>query len=80
MANRARTLSKGITDAQKHNRGVGRALATVEVLDPVARSRFSGFPKQALVIDAEPEDEEDAAPLLAIPQPDAAGNGRAAAE
>ena len=71
LANRARTLSNGIRDAQKHNRGVGRALATVEALDSARARQVLGLSEQALVIDAELEDDEDAVPLLAIPQPDA---------
>jgi hypothetical protein len=39
-----------------------------------------GLSEQALLIDAGAEDEENAAPLLAMPQPDAARSGRAAAE
>ena len=73
---RAQTLSKGISDAQQHNRGVGRALATVEALDPTRAQQVLGLSEPALVIDAEPEDEEDAAPLLATPQLDAAERTR----
>ncbi|HEX2151866.1 MAG TPA: DNA recombination protein RmuC [Stellaceae bacterium] len=79
MATRAQSLSKGIIDAQKHNRGVGRALATVDALDPARVRQVLGLSEQALVIDAEPEDKEDAAPLLATPQP-GSGSGCAAAE
>jgi DNA recombination protein RmuC len=79
MANRAQTLSKGISDAQRRNRGVGKALATVEALDVARARQVLGLSEPALVIDAEPEDEDDAAPLLATPQFNT-GNGRAIAD
>jgi len=80
MALRAQNLSKGIIDAQKHNRGVGRALATVDALDPARVRQVLGLSEQALVIDAEPEDEEET-PLL-VPQLDqsASGGGVVAAD
>jgi DNA recombination protein RmuC len=79
LANRAQTLSRGISDAQKRNRGVGRALATVDALDPARARQVLGLSEPAPMIDIEPDEEEDAALPLATPQPDAAG-GRAAAE
>jgi DNA recombination protein RmuC len=78
MAKRAEGLSKDISGAQRRNRGVGRALATVEALDPARAQQVLGLSEPIILIDAEPETEEDAAPLLATPQPDR--NGRAAAE
>jgi hypothetical protein len=81
MANRAQTLSRGIGDAQRRNRGVGKALATVDALDPVRARQVLGLAElvqQTILIDAEPEDGEDAAPLLATPHPDTAGDGAAA--
>jgi DNA recombination protein RmuC len=77
MARRAQTLSRGIGDAQRRNRGVGRALATVDALDPARAQQVLGLADPMLVLDA--ENEEDAAPLLAVPQPDGAGTGRVAA-
>jgi DNA recombination protein RmuC len=65
MATRAQHLSKGISEAQTRNRGVGRALATVDALDPVRARQVLGLAElaqQAILIDAEPEDD---APLLA---------------
>ena len=79
MARRAQTLSKGIGDAQRRNRGVGRALATVDALDPARAQQVLGLAEPAILIDAEHEDSQDAAPLLAAPQPDGAGSGRVAA-
>jgi DNA recombination protein RmuC len=80
MANRAQTLSKGISDAQKRNRGVGRALATVDALDPVRAREVLGLSEQALAIDAGFDDEEDTVPLLATPEPGEARRGRVAAD
>ena len=77
MARRAQTLSRGIGDAQRRNRGVGRALATVDALDPARAQQVLGLADPMLVLDA--ETEEDAAPLLAVPQPDGAGRGQIAA-
>src|SRR6185437_3673726 len=73
LAKRAQSLSNGIRDAQKHNRGVGRALANVEALDFARARQVLDLTEETLVIDAEPEDEEDAAPLLAIAQHGAGG-------
>lgn len=78
MAKRAEGLSKDISGAQRRNRGVGRALASVDALDPVRADQVLGLSEQPMLIEAEP-DEDDAAPLLATPRPDASG-GRAAAE
>ena len=77
MANRAQTLSKGISDAQRRNRGVGKALATVEALEFNRAQQVLGLSEQALMIEAEAED--DAAPLLAAAQRES-GNGREATE
>ena len=48
MARRAQTLSKGIGDAQRRNRGVGRALATVDALDPARAQQVLGLAEPAL--------------------------------
>jgi DNA recombination protein RmuC len=80
MAKRAEGLSKDISGAQRRNRGVGRALATVEALDLNRAQQVLGLSEQALLIDAGPDDEENAAPLLATPQSDTAGSGWVAAE
>ncbi|MGD9615116.1 MAG: DNA recombination protein RmuC [Alphaproteobacteria bacterium] len=78
MATHAQRLSKGIVDAQKRNRGVGKALATVETLDFTRAQQVLGFSEPALLIETDPGDEDAAAPLLAAPS--LAKNGRAAAE
>jgi DNA recombination protein RmuC len=78
MAKRAESLSKDITGAQRRNRGVGRALATVEALDPARAQQVLGLAGPMMPIDVEPESEEETAPLLATPQP--GRDGRAAAE
>jgi DNA recombination protein RmuC len=77
MAARAESLSKGIGDARRRNRGVGKALATVEALDFNRAQQVLGLSEQALTIEAEAD--EDSAPLLAAAQQEADG-GRAAAE
>jgi DNA recombination protein RmuC len=78
MAKRAEGLSKDINGAQRRNRGVGKALATIEALDFNRAQQVLGLSEQALMIEAEPENEEDAAPLLAGPKVGA--GGRAAAD
>ena len=68
MARRAQTLSKGIGEAQRRNRGVGRALATVEALEFDRAQQVLGLSEPALLIEAEADDiREDAVPLLATP-------------
>jgi DNA recombination protein RmuC len=75
LARRAQTLSNGIRDAQKHNRGVGRALEQVDALDGDRAQRVLGLSGEAIVIDADGEDIAAAEPGAAdddMPEPRAA--------
>ena len=66
LARRAETLSNGIRDTQRRSRAVGRTLKTVEVLDFSRAEQVLGLSGEAVLLEADLEEEEDGGLLTGV--------------